>query len=1564
MPTLPAPAAPGTPGTTDIIARAVNARFPDRPTLRSQTARLLNEGLLEKYPDLDFDPYRTRIAQPTPNVSWRLSLLLDEVLEYLASGVKLDLGEQHGFGCFLTNQVPKWLRVSETSLRFPDMQVVADVILELPQILYISLQQSLTAYWNDDNHTGSSRWQWLGDLLAGELQTAAIRHTDLDASQAAVLTELANRPDRQVRLQKPWSGGVIQACTVQTKLSKGSVSAIVQTPDLLVSCAQTHLLCSVTGSVKAYTSLDAFGLDWAKRFQQDFAVDTVTWQRFEPDGNLFDTQAALMLNQQLENLAALKLPAHQSLEELQKRVDAITDIARNFSDPQPGSPHLEPIQASLPQWLQTASATDRMAYRQHVLALASLRHKNQGRSFSDGIDNIYTYAQKALHKQMLEDQPLAPGYNSDELELTFHVPVGDLGSGYIEKVKMSLTELAIKNLSGKPKGRMTIRHTGNQLIQDWTTEAYLLSLVKRVDIGKHYPEQLNGLLLGDSPEARERERLFALELAVQLPLQALEHSIRGEHGFNRQGYRYVNALTKSTAAERIVDEQAIVLRPLAFQRKADAACDVVANMFVIEPKDLNAEGPRILYRPLYAPALQQFASRADLLKAICLAGPLQDSVLAWLTDRARPIYANNGFNEPHISHFHIGDDFTPFEKPAPAILVSDAAAADWLKAVEGNRVLSSLFVSNAQALIQLADQQSVSDSESRWAIILEGAWLIFNVLLLPLDGPAMMVGWMLQLTHSLINDLPALDSDDAVARNLAWTDLLLNIGLVLLHVAKDAGTASVSHRAEKLAPIQLEPLRHPSTSFPMPLDTVIHQDAAALPSAAPINTPLDFHLSTARGSIPASWWKQLQEVHVPWPAPLPEPMATGAFKGLYRIDNQWHASVAGLLVPVRIVEGFGEVYLDLKDKPGIQLKSNENGQWKLDRGLRLAGGGPKSRIQAQRKAVQDRIKVLDDNYAAFINQQEQVQKAVDIAEQVMRRQQDLPAAAEETRAKSRKAYDRELEKQTATYISQIAEKKEIAALKKIDPEYSGITTLLQNSINNVRKRNVLADLERQAMLRRYTEFNRNARQVAETLLTGNAATRVRYLDFLRETSDINETMIKQYEEVDRLLLELKEIPRLGLTAWEQLTANRAGKELSPVQLKAFQLQILRPLSVKTWGLQSVLGLDDAVDPLVLLSRSHADLQGAEIRDSADRIAVFDNLVVRYGLAQDALEGIGIFHGDELQPTYFNRLREIAGELRIDAERRLADELQSSPEPEDTPGTSANINRPPIRPPAPRASRKRVIKTNTKGALIGDLRARVGDQGADIVDVKGPMEDSALLSFRENQPNVWEEIVAPEQPQPAAPVTPYPQLKGDARKALANVDKQVHKIEGYALRATYPKEIEEQIQREARKLTDFADKLEHHERAPLNQEQDVDLISRLRAKANVLETMATEIRTQMTLARPPTSEGVAYLLQNNSVYVRMTGNRVQLKTGRKDFMQEYVLLDQQEKPVWYGHFHYANATDEKSNYTRAHLKTREDRYETYESAMLKAKSAQQKIDIHKGRISDELAENVFLPVEPR
>jgi len=1572
MPTAPSP---DTTAYTDVTARAVRAQFGTRPTLRSVTAHLLQSSLLEKYPSLDFDPERTRLAQPFPGGGWTLTLLLDVALNYLASGTAPRLDEQYGRQCFLTNKAPVRLSVDSTRRREPDMQIIAGIMAELTATVHIGFQEDLSAYWNAATDNSVSRWQWIADLLAGVLKTSSVRHSSTNSLQADLLTELCNNPDKQQRLEAPGSKGRIHACFIETTLSKNQLSVSLQSPDILLICGETRLLCSVSGGIESFPSLEAFGRAWCTRFEPGLMADAIAWKRYEPDGNLFDTQAALLLNQQLDDLAALTLPARTSLDDLEKRYEAITDPATRFIGAQASIgtdlTHLPLIQKTIPQWLQKAEATDRMAYRKQVLALASLKQQAAGRSFQTGIDDLHTFAKKALRQQMSEDRPTAPDYDADQLELTFHVPVGDLGSGYIHRTKMSLTQLAINNLASRPNGRITIRHTAGLVIPDWVTEAYLLDLVNRVNVGKQYPELIQAQLLDDTPQARERQRLFGLELAVHLPVLALEQAIKAEQGFTRQGYRYVEALMHGTTAERFVDEQEIVLRPLAFQRKPQAECDVVSNMFIIEPRDLHADGPHILYRPLYVPALQQFPTRQALWRAIAQPGQLQSSVLTWLTDRARPVYDNNGFNEPHITHFHIGDDFVPLQKPKPAILAGNEAAADWIAALEHGRLLMQLFDSNARALVELADRQSVSNAESRWAIILEGGWLLFNNLLLPLArGPAMLVGWMLQITHSLIQDLPALDSDDAMSREQAWVDVLLNIGLLLLHapLREASPNALPPNAAPEFAQV-LAPLRQPTAH---PFDTTraeITEASPGLPSEPPGsgNTLLDFSLSTARDSASARLFEKLKAVRVPWPAKLPDPIASGPFKGLYRINDKWHASVAALFFRVSIVPGFGEVYLVHPEHPdhlGFKLKSDGQGRWTLDQGLKLLGGGRKKRIDALREQQQQRIGELEQQFQDFLDQQDRTVRRVDIADNLAQLKLKSPSSTEQERSTFRQRYVQELDIQTQSYVTLIAGIKEKSALTGLPVDEKMRSVLLGNIIKNERKRIVMADHDREAANANSSEFS-TAGRLYEALITGDEGLWDRYLDFVRTTSEINEVMIKSYEEVDKRLQELEQIPQLGTQALEELNKGRPENELTALRVKIFQLITLRILSVQTLLSDTTTALEAAIDPLVMLSRSHAELQSAHVYESSDRIAVLDNLVDRYNKAQDALGSIEIFSADELHMPAFNRLREIIEQLRVDAEQRLADELQrSSPAQAQSSTQEAGTSKGTAggRKPST-ASRKKVIKTS-KGMLIGDVRPNTDNQGGEIVDIKGPMEDSPLTSFREDSPDVWVEMVAAKTPEPKATSRPYPQLKGDARKALAKVDEQVRKIEGYAQRASSPKEIEEQLQREGQKLMHFADKLENHEHAPSTGEKDATLLTELRDKARVLENKATELRTRMTLYQAPTSEGLEYLQHHNQLYARIIGARVQLKTGRKDFVQEYVLLNRENQPWWYGHFHYAKANDAKANYTQAHLKTREQRYETYESALAKAKDPKQKIEIHHGFITKSLAEQSFLPLEPR
>ena len=117
-----------------------------------------------------------------------------------------------------------------------------------------------------------------------------------------------------------------------------------------------------------------------------------------------------------------------------------------------------------------------------------------------------------------------------------------------------------------------------------------------------------------------------------------------------------------------------------------------------------------------------------------------------------------------------------------------------------------LYGSNARALVDQAKAESVSNSESRWAVLLEGGGLIFNSLLLipALPRPLMLAGWLFSLASSVSQDIPALASNDSATRELAVADVLLNLGMLLFHlfpsVTPEPTPLTAVNRAQALHP--------------------------------------------------------------------------------------------------------------------------------------------------------------------------------------------------------------------------------------------------------------------------------------------------------------------------------------------------------------------------------------------------------------------------------------------------------------------------------------------------------------------------------------------------------------------------------------------------------------------------------------------------------------------------------------------------------------------------------------------------------------------------------------------
>ena len=626
-------------------------------------------------------------------------------------------------------------------------------------------------------------------------------------------------------------------------------------------------------------------------------------------------------------------------------------------------------------------------------------------------------------------------------------------------------------------------------------------------------------------------------------------------------------------------------------------------------------------------------------------------------------------------------------------------------------------------------------------------------------------------------------------------------------------------------------------------------------------------------------------------------------------------------------------------------------------GPKPPGVGRKNRIAAMKDQKQQRIAELTQNIQKNLGQQEQMQKRVDVTYNVMLIKQNDPSCSEEGRAPFRQRYADELDTQSTSYATLLAETMELITLRGDPDDTQRQCDLLENLVNNARARIAITDLDHKAAECKYRDSKSKAAQLDTAPLTEDTVVEDGFLEYMGECYKFYETVLKQHTEVGSRLLQLQGMSHRGAKeALERLTSDRHEIEVCVLSTKLCQLNTLHYLSAKKSGSDTTAVLQDATEPMLLVAMSHIELQGSQHYKSGDRIAVLDNLVKHYDTAMVGLDSIGILRRDELEPDRFDRLCEIVGQLRDDAERRLADELQNLADSEKS-SPKATADQLPANRPSSSPSRKRVIHT-VKGALIANVRPRVAEQGADIVDIKSPFEDQPLASFQEYTPNAWKEIDKVRTPAPKTRVTPYPQLKGEARKTLANIDELIKQFEGYVKGTIHPKGVEESLQYTAKTLIDYANRLESHENAPPNSQRDADLVKDLRVGAQTINDKASQLRIQISLAQPPTCETVKYLLQRKVIHAQILGKREPLTTGHKGFVQEYGLSERNGEPFWFAHVHYQTFDDPKEQYTVAHLKIKEQRLETHASTRAKASSPHQEIKIHRASIDGELLK-VFL-----
>lgn len=1576
---------PTTRPTENLQKKAVEAHFFNRPSLRSVVTQLLTQTLKEKYPRLSHPLSDLRLALPRDGGGRGLRPLLNVALQYLADGRFPDLATRHNLDSYLSDATGTRLTFQTDSAHDYDLQVVRALIQELPLLLCDGFQQALATYWGRPGDTGRSRWQWLAGVLQDMLRTSAIRQSGRDDQQLQVLSTLANYPTREARSARLWPDNAIHAYTLETQGVRDATTVTWQASDVLVVSGQRAWLYCVSGQIEAFASLDAFGQAWGERMGRQLIADKITWRLYEPDGDIFEVQAALVLNRQLEDLAAVPLPAATAVETLEQLFESITHPAALFTlAPLTAMAPLAPIQAALPDWLRNASPVDLDAYRQCLLEQASQRRLTQGEGYLDGLDDIRTYAASHLDHQLCLEQNAAlhgartctdieqSTYKASELELIFDVPVGTLQSGYIEKVTMSLVDLALKNLSGRPNGRMTVRHTGGRQIEAWLTPEYLLALIQRVDVGRNYPAYIQQALLSDTPDVEKRKRLFCGQRPIDLKTQALDAKIKAEAGLTQRGFRCVKAVVGTQHTERWVDHDEVVMRALAFQRKPGAKADGVQNMFIIEPRDTQV-GPHLLYRPAYRESLLEFASRDALLAAIAQPGEIQESVLAWMTDKARPIYSNGGFNEPHyVRIVGTGSEFDPLPsvpKPATLAAADDESNSQILQALNNGKLMEYLFVCEARQLLDQADRDATSNAQSRWALILEGVHLGFNTLLMLVRGPLAVVGWLMQLAQSLKQDLPALESQDAKARELAWVDLLLNTGMVLLHHGLPTGASgrpAIEDAPATLRALERLPLRRaPGSAIGRP--PVVERGAIGLPSEPPGagQTVLDFDRSLASDSASARLLEKLLTVNVPWPDPAPAPIESGHFKGLFKIGERWHAAVAGLLFRVSVVPGFGEVFVIHPDKPehpGIKLTTDGNGHWMLDRGVKLTGGGKsvaQLRRENQRKVeqLQNQILVLQAEImppmaelrasvermnVAHSNLTQQA-KTLKLVWELLKKATETQRPSLEMRhrqelqsyARLRTEYEVLLKTLEERHMQSLPKRKELFTLGKALEKVAGARGHVQDLAKTLET--IWDEQQRLHLyLKSWTDFLRSsdrgepmadlAKRMLADIVLGDTAAYDEHIAKAIELADTQQRMAIISGEMEAIL-ELLE----GGTAGELAMRKKLLATLTSTQYffpESLKLNALTPLS---WIAVRLPVIDPSpqealyIEHLDHSSLSQALLSHIEVRSSTgyaldEQRQVYGTILDKYRSYENAIEALKLINPSRLHAVADRLLNELR-DARALAENELETVIrkQEALEVEE----SRLINRP------PKAPTKRIFKTRKRKYFIGDLKPADGSLNRDQINITDTLTGETVASF-DQQAGEWVEVpdVTATAPQPMAQTQPLATLKNQGQKLIRQsteiqhlITRQQQQLASVITRQKVnPADWDELLTAQAKKLTDLADEIA---REHSTQPSAHNVIEDYRAHAKELERIATRLCSAAYKQQWPTLESLDYLWRHKAIDINLTSRAdPQRPTLSGDFFTEYAVYDKAQKPpavLWYAHFHYADADAPPHRYTRAHLK---------------------------------------------
>lgn len=1517
------------------LASSVSHQFDGRPSLRSVARDLVRQALSWRKPALPVDDTLLKLVRPDLSAPVALEDLL--IQRYL-QGRTLNLIADHDY---VTQQqgaeTPRRLALS-----VGELETLVD---QYGPTLLDHYKQRLVEYWNHVDADGQSRWQWLATHLREHVGGVTRRQAEqgrLDEEESEMLLAVC--------AGAPLAGTRTALLQIQA-IANPSVTVPHVTSDVVIAhiaqgdAIERVLLCRPLAEVQAFADVASLAAAQASHLSERLTGHSIDFALHDVAADIFDTQALILLEHQLSNLTALAEHYRvqgsdiDTLVNLVERTTSLYDLSRPEE-----LARAQRMKDALPAWLEQAPRDERLRYATLLARLGEVQRLSGGEHYLDGIAPLEEYAANELTRQIAVDHPTQPVPLADVQVRIYQAPnalleIANAGDAHLEYTVISLVDLALFNLHGRAAGMLEIEPRAGATLPAWVSRENVVALITAVDIGRRYVALLRQRLLDDRPQAQRREMLYLDQLRVQLPLKLLELKIRQACGVTAAGVSVLMRALKLDAVTPVAHGVAHpaslpTVRQLAFCRAPGATPDLVQCAYLLGPPDDS--GPCVLYRPLSREPLRQFANADELLSAIKAPGALQDDVLLWLEVAARPVYANGGFEEPHIRKFLQGDDTAQLTPPVAATLVGVILEGDpW----------AAFYRHNVAGLQAIADRQSVSNEESRWLGYRELGWMVFNALLPMVGGPLASAGWMLQSLKVFADGFDARLQGDSQAASTALMEFFFNAAFVLFGHSLEARTKGVDRvtrpllaDGEWLDPV--EGLWHPVMA---PGDAVVSRMLAAPDTPVALHE-LDFGFQSASRQLSASQRRALATFAVA-AGDFGSPIPHGPTQGLYLLDQQWYGLIGASWFALELEDGELHI-MDINDaaRRGPLVRRDEAGRWRVETALRLIGGSPGRGRKAFLLAQQQREAQLLKTVSDYREKQQQIDRKLKVTQAVMT---DLQTQESRQYPVYRQRFI-EVAGEMVTVSGNAVDA--FSELNQIKP----VPRFLEERASHLR-----------SLLRIKWEIVSKLREQLSELILGDGLGRdtptadpMSTFEEFAQGCELIDRLTHWTGEAQRRMHELAAIEHFGPPALATIMPTWTSFG-TPTTWRGVQLYWLAILSE-----EKLLARPRHDSPLLevaasakLATQAQHEMLAPGLFTDEEQIQVLDSALQRYETLEDSVAFIqAAQEPGRLSPALARMLVQL-GELRRTAEDQLLPLFRQQT-------LRARQQRKQQRP----ARQQVIVTSRRRGVLVGRMKAQA-DGRPQRFEVAGGPDNGVVEEFEQVAGgDDWERVPPAARPVAPRPLAPLETSMREAMVLLGQADTQLLQAQAriQAGKAQIPSETQNLLDATALGLRDKADAIDQAlvasnetDRLSSSTGQSVDVtIKQLRDKAQLLNTEGRRLRIQLCKTGGPQASRVQWLVEEGEARIERVGPRKLLKSG--DYLQEYGVRDD-ASVLWYAHFHYPKMTTAADGFSVAHLKTVAQRFMTYKDYMAIGDTAKGAKGIIRAEIQPNMARKLYLSV---